>query len=54
MFERKHGSLELTIRNTPLPEEKKKAIREVFENWGLLAAPKEDEPTTDPSPENPA
>jgi hypothetical protein len=39
VFDRKRGSLELTIRNTPLPEEKKKAIREVFENWGLLPAP---------------
>jgi hypothetical protein len=27
VFDRKRGSLELTIRNTPLPEEKKKAIR---------------------------
>jgi len=52
VFDRKRGSLELTIRNTPLPEEKKKAIREVFENWGLLPAPKEDEGTT--SPERPA
>jgi len=54
VFDRKHGSLELTIRNAPLSEEKKKSIREVFENWGLLAAPKEDEPITSPSPENPA
>jgi hypothetical protein len=52
VFDRKRGSLELTIRNTPLPEEKKKAIREVFENWGLLPAPKEDAGTT--TPENPA
>jgi hypothetical protein len=52
VFDRKRGSLELTIRNTPLPEEKKKAIREVFENWGLLPAPNEDAPT--PSPERPA
>jgi hypothetical protein len=52
VFDRKRGSLELTIRNTPLPEEKKKAIREVFENWGLLPAPKEDAGTT--SPESPA
>jgi hypothetical protein len=51
VFDRKRGSLELTIRNTP-QEEKKKAIREVFENWGLLPAPKEDEPT--PSPQNSA
>jgi len=53
VFDRKRGSLELTIRNTPLSEEKKKSIREVFENWGLLPPPKENE-GTDPSPENPA
>jgi hypothetical protein len=52
VFDRKRGSLELTIRNTPLPEEKKKAIREVFENWGLLPAPEEDERT--PNPQSPA
>ena len=52
VFERKLGTLDATIRNTPLPEERKQAIRSVFENWGLLAAPKEDvkpaEPTTNP------
>jgi hypothetical protein len=35
IFERKLGTIEATIRNTPLPEEKKKTIREVFTNWGL-------------------
>jgi hypothetical protein len=48
IFDRKLGSLDMTIRNNPLPEEKKKAIREVFENWGLLPPPKEDEGTTGP------
>jgi hypothetical protein len=52
IFERKLGTLETTIRNAPLPEEKKKTIREVFGNWGLLAAPKEDgepaKPATSP------
>jgi hypothetical protein len=47
IFEKRLGSIDLTVRNAPLPEEKKKAIREVFEQWGLLPAPKEDEP---PSP----
>ena len=42
VFERKLGMIDATIRNTPLPEEKKKTIREVFTNWGLLPAPKED------------
>lgn len=42
VFERKLGTLEATIRNTPLPEERKQAIRSVFQNWGLLEAPKED------------
>lgn len=41
VFERKLGTLDATIRNTPLPEERKQAIRETFRNWGLLAAPKE-------------
>ncbi|HVB33727.1 MAG TPA: hypothetical protein VNJ52_05055 [Patescibacteria group bacterium] len=42
VFERKRGSIDLMIRNTPLHEERKQAIRSVFENWGLLEAPKED------------
>ena len=52
VFERKLGTLDATIRNTPLPEERKQAIRSVFTNWGLLPAPQEDvqpaEPTTNP------
>jgi hypothetical protein len=54
VFDRKLGTLEMTVRNAPLPEEKKKAIRDVFEQWGLLpspAAPKED---AAPSSKNPA
>jgi hypothetical protein len=46
VFERKLGTLDATIRNTPLPEERKQAIRAVFTNWGLLEAPKEDELST--------
>jgi hypothetical protein len=46
VFERKLGTLDATIRNTPLPEDRKQAIRAVFTNWGLLEAPKEDEPST--------
>jgi hypothetical protein len=46
VFERKLGTLDATIRNTPLPEDRKQAIRSVFTNWGLLEAPKEDEPST--------
>jgi hypothetical protein len=42
VFERKLGTLDATIRNTPLPPDRKEAIRAVFENWGLLEAPKED------------
>jgi len=42
VFDRKLGSLEMKIRNTPLPEAKKQAIRAVFENWNMLPAPKED------------
>jgi hypothetical protein len=48
VFEKKLGTLDLAIRNTPLPEEEKKEIRTVFTNWGLLAAPKEDA-TTEPN-----
>src|SRR5947199_8552659 len=36
VFDRKLGSLEMKIRNTPLPEDRKEAIRSVFTNWGLL------------------
>ena len=54
VFDRKLGTLDATIRNTPLPEDRKKAIRDVFGNWGLLEAPKEDATITDPKPENPA
>jgi hypothetical protein len=49
VFERKLGTLDAVIRNTPLPEERKQAIRSVFQNWGLLQAPKEDEQTTAPA-----
>lgn len=39
VFERKLGSIEATIRNTPLPPEKKTAISAVFTNWGLIPPP---------------
>lgn len=42
VFERKLGTLDATIRNTPLSDEKKQAIEAVFTNWGLISAPKED------------
>lgn len=42
VFERKLGTLDATIRNTPLPEDRKQAIRATFQNWGLL-------PATEPS-----
>mgnify|MGYP001198642733 CR=1 FL=1 len=47
VFDRKLGTLDAVIRNTPLPDEKKQAITAVFENWKLLPAPPEDAtPTT--------
>jgi hypothetical protein len=49
VFERKLGTLDATIRNTPLPDERKPAIRAVFENWGLLEAPKEDVKPPEPT-----
>jgi|SRR6185437_3638869 len=48
VFERKLGTLDATIRNTPLPPERKEAIRAVFENWGLIEAPKGDGGSTSP------
>jgi hypothetical protein len=38
VFERKLGTLDAVVRNTPLPEDKKQNIREVFGNWKLLPA----------------
>jgi hypothetical protein len=42
VFERKLGTIDATIRNTPLSDEKKQIIEAVFANWGLLEGPKED------------
>ena len=39
VFERKLGTLDATIRNTPLPEDRKQALAAVFANWGLVARP---------------
>lgn len=44
VFERKLGTLDATIRNTPLPDERKQALRAAFTNWSLLPAPKDAEP----------
>jgi hypothetical protein len=54
VFNRKLGEIDLTVRNAPLSDEKKKSIREVFDKWGLIAPKQEDEPTTGPSAEDPA
>jgi hypothetical protein len=54
VFEKKLGTLDLTVRNAPLPEDKKKAIRDVFEQWGLIAPPKQNAGTTSPATETPA
>lgn len=37
VFERNLGTLDARIRNAPLPDDKKRNIREVLGNWGLLA-----------------
>jgi hypothetical protein len=42
VFERKLGTMEAVIRNTPLPPERKEALRSVFASWGFLLQPKED------------
>ncbi len=49
VFERKLGTLDMAIRNTPLPPERKQAIRSVFTSWGLLEAPKEDAKPVEPN-----
>jgi len=54
VFEKKLGTLDLTIRNAPLPEERKKLIRDTFEQWGLIAPPKENAGTPAPNPQEPA
>jgi hypothetical protein len=43
---KKLGTIDMTLRNAPLPEEKKKAIRDVFEQWGLIEAPKQEDAGT--------
>jgi hypothetical protein len=57
VFERKLGTIDATVRNTPLPEDRKQAIRAVFQNWGLIEpplieAPKEDVTTVNNSGSN--
>jgi hypothetical protein len=47
VFERKLGTLDMAIRNTPLSEERKQALSATFGNWGLIEPPMEDvTPTT--------
>jgi hypothetical protein len=53
VFERKLGTLDQVIRNTPLPDDRKQAIRVGFENWGLLPPPKEDGEPADPASTTP-
>ncbi len=45
VFDRRLGSIEHTIRNAPLSEERKAAIRSAFKNWGLII----EEPKSDAS-----
>jgi hypothetical protein len=55
VFQKKLGTLDLTIRNAPLPDDRKKLIRDTFEQWGLLRVPNtEDAATPAPSPQDPA
>lgn len=54
VFERKLGTLDAAIRNTPLTPERKQAIRSGFENWGLPTPNKEDAGTPQPTPKTPA
>jgi hypothetical protein len=50
VFERKLGTLDATIRNTPLTEDKKHAITAVFTNWGLIAPEEEPKALVAPNP----
>ena len=53
VFERKLGTIDATIRNTPLPNEKKEAIISVFENWGLIVPPQIESPKEDVQHQDP-
>jgi len=48
VFERKLGTLDAVVRNTPLTPERKKVIQDVFGNWGLIP-PQLDGGTTKPA-----
>lgn len=50
VFERKLGTLDATVRNTPLPEDRKQALAAVFANWGLTALPDEVKALTGQNP----
>lgn len=53
VFERKLGTLDAVIRNTPLTEEKKANLAAVFPSWGLAAPPLNAERVTLESQETP-
>lgn len=46
VFERKLGTLDTVIRNTPMPEERKLAVRSAFESWKLPPPTADAEPTS--------
>jgi hypothetical protein len=50
VFERKLGTLDATIRNTPLAEDKKQSIAAVFANWGLIVPAEESKALVAPNP----
>jgi|ERR1039458_2235214 hypothetical protein len=50
VFDRKLGTIEAAIRNTPLTDDKKRQVAAVFTNWGLLPAPQEDAKPAEPNP----
>lgn len=52
VFDRKLGSVEHTIRNAPLSQERKAAIRSAFEKWGLIQEQKSDADGNAAKPEN--
>ena len=52
VFERHLGTIDATIRNTPLPDEKRHAIAAVYNNWALL--PTQQQEDAKPTDQNPA
>jgi hypothetical protein len=49
VFERKLGTVDANIRNSPISDERDKAIASVFSNWRLLSPAQEDAKPAEPN-----